>query len=203
MNRVPVAQSGFGRVWRNLTRRYFLRSGFAFGIALGAFPILKADNELRSSDGGLPVENNSSEKDMPKSINPLLTGDLLAILSDMGHGDEIVITDANFPAASIARRLVRLPGLSATDVLAAVLSVLPLDDFVDHPAAAMDAPGERPAVYPEFESALKRAEGRAIALQPVDRFAFYDRARAAYAVIATGERRLYANIILKKGVLRA
>jgi L-fucose mutarotase len=140
---------------------------------------------------------------MLKSINPLLTGDLLAILSDMGHGDEIVITDANFPAASVARRLIRLPGLGATDVLAAVLSVFPLDDFVDRPAAAMDAPGERPAIYPEFESALQQAEGRAIALEHVDRFAFYNRARAAYAVIATGELRLYANIILKKGLLRA
>jgi L-fucose mutarotase len=140
---------------------------------------------------------------MLKSINPLLTGDLLAILSDMGHGDEIVITDANFPAASVAQRLIRLPGLGATDVLAAVLSVFPLDDFVDRPAAAMDAPGERPAIYPEFESALQQAEGRAIALEHVDRFAFYDRAQAAYAVIATGERRLYANIILKKGLLRA
>ncbi len=139
---------------------------------------------------------------MLKSIHPLLTGELLAILSDMGHGDEIAITDANFIAASVARRLVRLPGVGATEVLAAVLSVFPLDDFVDRPAAAMDAPGERPAIYPEFESALQEAEGRAIALEPMERFAFYDRARAAYAVIATGERRLYANIILKKGVLR-
>lgn len=139
---------------------------------------------------------------MLKSIHPLLTGELLAILSDMGHGDEIVISDANFPSASLARRLIRLPGISSTDVLAAVLSVFPLDDFVDHPAAAMDAPGQRPAIYPEYESALRRAAGRAIALEPVERFAFYDRARAAYAVIATGEHRLYANIILKKGVLR-
>lgn len=148
-------------------------------------------------------EKNLSEVDMLKSINPLLTGDLLAILSDMGHGDEIVITDANFPAASIGRRLIRLPGLSATDVLRAVLSVLPLDEFVDRPATAMDAPGQRPAIYPEFESALKEADGRAVVLEPVERFAFYERAKAAYAVIATGERRLYANIILKKGVLRA
>jgi len=139
---------------------------------------------------------------MLKSVDPLLTGELLAILSDMGHGDEVVIADANFPAASVARRLVRLPGSTVTDVLDAVLSVLPLDDFVDRPAAAMDAPGERPAIYPAFEAALARAEGRPLELEPVERFAFYDRAKAAYAVIATGERRLYANIILKKGVLR-
>ena len=139
---------------------------------------------------------------MLKSINPLLAGELLAILSDMGHGDEIVITDANFPADSVAQRLVRLPGISATDALEAVLSVLPLDDFVDLPAAAMDAPGQRPAIYPEFEALLEKAEGRAIKLDPIERFAFYDRAKQAYAIVATGERRLYANIILKKGVLR-
>jgi len=98
---------------------------------------------------------------------------------------------------------VRLPGISATDALEAVLSLLPLDDFVDHPAAAMDAPDETPAIYPEFEAALARAEGRPLSLEPLERFAFYDRARAAYAIIATGERRLYANIILKKGVVRS
>lgn len=138
---------------------------------------------------------------MLKTITPLLTGELLAILSDMGHGDEIVITDANFPAASVARRLIRLP-VGATDTLDAVLSVLPLDDFVDAPSAAMQAPGERPAIYADFEAATQKAEGRAVALELIDRFAFYDRAKEAYAVIATGERRLYANIILKKGVLR-
>lgn len=139
---------------------------------------------------------------MLKTINPLLTGELLAILSDMGHGDEIVITDANFPAASAARRLIRLP-VSATDTLDAVLSVFPLDDFVDAPTAAMQAPGDRPAIYADFEAAAEKAEGRAVGLELIDRFAFYDRAKEAYAVIATGERRLYANIILKKGVLRS
>lgn len=139
---------------------------------------------------------------MLKGLDPLLTGDLLQVLADMGHGDEIAIVDANFPAATMARRLVRLPGSTATEALAAVLSLMPLDDFVDHPAAAMDAPGERPAIYPEFEAAMAAAEGRAVALEPVERFAFYERAKATYATIATGERRLYANIIVKKGVIR-
>lgn len=139
---------------------------------------------------------------MLKSINPLLTGDLLAILSDMGHGDEVVITDANFPAAAVAQRLIQLPMISATDTLDAVLSVFPLDDFVDAPSAAMDAPGDRPAIYADFQTAMDGAEGRKIGLELIDRFAFYDRAKTAYAVISTGERRLYANIILKKGVLR-
>ena len=139
---------------------------------------------------------------MLKGLDPLLTGDLLQVLADMGHGDEIAIVDANFPAATMARRLVRLPGSTATEALAAVLSLMPLDDFVDHPAAAMDAPGERPAIYPEFEAAMAAAEGRAVVLEPVERFAFYERAKATYATIATGERRLYANIIVKKGVIR-
>lgn len=140
---------------------------------------------------------------MLKTINPLLTGDLLAILSDMGHGDEIVITDANFPAAAVAQRLIRLPQISATDTLEAVLSLLPLDDFVDAPAAAMQTPEGRASIYADFEAAMDEAEGRKVGLELIDRFAFYDRAKTAYAVIATGERRLYANIILKKGVLRA
>ena len=139
---------------------------------------------------------------MLKGLDPLLTGDLLQVLADMGHGDEIAIVDANFPAATMARRLVRLPGSTATEALAAVLSLMPLDDFVDHPAAAMDAPGERPAIYPEFEAAMAAAEGRPVALEPVERFVFYERAKATYATIATGERRLYANIIVKKGVIR-
>ena len=139
---------------------------------------------------------------MLKNVNPLLTGELLAILSDMGHGDEIAIVDANFPAAAVARRLVRLPLIRATDALDAVLSVCPLDDFVERAAAAMRTPDDRAPVYDAFEASMDAAEGREVGLELIDRFAFYARATQAYAVIATGERRLYANIILKKGVLR-
>lgn len=139
---------------------------------------------------------------MLKNIHPLLTGDLLSILADMGHGDELVIVDANFPARALAKRLVQLPASSATDALAAVLSVLPLDDFVDQPAAAMRAPEERPALYSMFDDLLQQAEGRAIDIELIDRFAFYDRTEQAYATVATGEARLYGNIILKKGVIR-
>ncbi|SIQ46577.1 L-fucose mutarotase [Rhizobium sp. RU35A] len=139
---------------------------------------------------------------MLKTIHPLLTGDLLAILAEMGHGDEIVITDANFPAVAVAERLVQMPGIDACAVLEAILSLLPLDDFVDFPAAVMDVPGERPAIYAEFETLIERAEHRRIDLQPIDRFAFYDRSKTAFAVVSTGERRLYGNIILKKGVVR-
>ena len=140
---------------------------------------------------------------MLKTIDPLLTGELLAILADMGHGDDIAVVDANFPAAAAGTLLVQLPGLPATAVLRAILSLLPLDDFVDAPTAVMAAPGERPAIYDEFDTILATAEGRSVRVDTIDRFAFYDRARAAFAVVATGERRLYGNIILKKGVIRA
>lgn len=140
---------------------------------------------------------------MLKNINPLLTGELLAILADMGHGDEIVIADANFPAVKVAERLIQVPGIDACAILEAVLSLMPLDDFVDNPAAVMDAPGEQPAIYAEFEALIKAAEGRAISVEPIDRFAFYDRSKTAFAVISTGERRLYGNILLKKGVVRS
>lgn len=139
---------------------------------------------------------------MLKTLDPLLTGELLAILADMGHGDEIVISDANFPAVKVAERLIQMPGIDACTVLTAVLSLLPLDDFVDHPAAVMDAPGERPVIYAEFETIIEREEKRGIALEAIDRFAFYDRSKTAFAVVSTGERRLYGNIILKKGVVR-
>lgn len=139
---------------------------------------------------------------MLKSINPLLTGPLLQILADMGHGDEIAIVDSNFPAAAVANRLVQIPGVSAPDVLNAVLSLFPLDDFVDQPAGVMDAPGEPPAMYSEFEAVIKAQEGRDITLALIDRFEFYDRSKTAFAVISTGERRLYGNILLKKGVVR-
>lgn len=139
---------------------------------------------------------------MLKSLNPLLTGELLAILADMGHGDEIIISDANFPAVTVAERLIQIPGIDACAILEAILSLLPLDDFVDTPAVVMDAPGERPAIYAEFETIIENAEKRRVALETVDRFAFYERSKTAFAVISSGERRLYGNIILKKGVVR-
>lgn len=139
---------------------------------------------------------------MLKNIDPILTGDLLAVLRDMGHGDEIVLTDANFPAATVAQRLIRLPGISADRVAEAILSVMPLDDFVETPAAAMAAPDGRPDIYDDFDRVLSAAAGAPLKMEEIDRFAFYDRAKTAYAVVSTGERRLYANLILKKGVLR-
>ncbi|UWF58223.1 RbsD/FucU family protein [Brucella sp. 2716] len=140
---------------------------------------------------------------MLKNINPLLTGSLLAILADMGHGDDLVIVDANYPAQAAGVPVLDFPGISATQVAEAVLSLLPLDDFVDRPAAVMQAPNEMPAIFKEFEAVIEKAEGRKIPVEPIERFAFYDRARGAFAIIRTGEKRLYGNIILKKGVIRS
>ncbi|ENT05149.1 RbsD/FucU family protein [Brucella sp. 63/311] len=140
---------------------------------------------------------------MLKNINPLLTGSLLAILADMGHGDDLVIVDANYPAQAAGVPVLDFPGISATQVVEAVLSLLPLDDFVDRPAAVMQAPNEMPAIFKEFEAVIEKAEGRKIPVEPIERFAFYDRARGAFAIIRTGEKRLYGNIIFKKGVIRS
>jgi L-fucose mutarotase len=140
---------------------------------------------------------------MLRGLDPLLTSDLLHALASMGHGDEIVIADANFPAASVARRLIPLPGADAPRALAAVLSVLPLDDFGGVPAAVMAVVGDPDAVpepVVEFTAQL-RAAGLAEPPLRLERHAFYARAREAFAVVRTGERRFYGNIILTKGVV--
>ncbi len=142
---------------------------------------------------------------MLKGIDPLLHPDLLHALRAMGHGDELAIVDANFPAASMGRRVNRLDGVSATRALEAVLSVLPLDDFVDAPCARMEVVGDPeavPEICREFQAIVDRVEQRAVALAPLERFAFYARAREAFAVVQTGETRLYGNLLLKKGVVR-
>ncbi len=141
---------------------------------------------------------------MLKTIDPLLGPDLLHALAAMGHGDEIAVVDANFPAASVARRLIRLDGVDAPRAAAAILTLLPLDSFVERPAAVMavvDNPLAVPAPVRDFRQVLDAVEGRPVGIETVDRFRFYERARAAYAVVATGDRRFYANILLAKGVI--
>ena len=141
---------------------------------------------------------------MLKGIDPLLNADLLYALAAMGHGDEIAVVDANFPAESTAQRLTRLDGVPATRAMEAILSVMPLDQFVDKPAALMAVVGddpEEPPVFAEFCAVVEKVEGKPIDFEILERFAFYERARQAFAVVATGERRLYGNVILKKGVI--
>ena len=141
---------------------------------------------------------------MLKGIDPLLSPELLQVMAAMGHGDEIAIVDANFPAASCARWLLRVDGADAPAVLRAVLSLLPLDSFVPEPAAVMAVVGDPDAEPPpvrDFRAVLARATGKPVAVQVLERSQFYDRARAAFAIVATGERRFYGNILLTKGVI--
>jgi L-fucose mutarotase len=146
---------------------------------------------------------------MLKSINPLLNADVLYALRSMGHGDRLVICDTNFPADSIARqtgfgRLLRIDNVSAAQAVRAVLSVLPLDTFVDDAAIRMEIvgnPSEVPEVQQEVQSEIDRAEGRHWPLVPVERHSFYEKAKAAYCVIATGERRFYGCFVFSKGVI--
>jgi len=141
---------------------------------------------------------------MLKSIPPILGPELLCALRAMGHGDDLVIADANFPGTAMGKRLIRLDGIAATQVLDAVLALMPLDDFVDDAATTMQVVGDADAnvpIFDEFSSIVGRHEP-AIGLTSLERFAFYERARSAYAVIQTGEDRLYGNIIVKKGVIK-
>ena len=141
---------------------------------------------------------------MLKGIDPLLGPDLLHALAEMGHGDELTIVDANFPAVSTARRLIRIDGIGAPAVLSAVLTLLPLDTFTDMPAAVMAVVGDPGAVPPpvrEFQAILDGVAGRPVRVATLERHAFYERARAAFAVVATGERRFYGNILVTKGVI--
>ena len=143
---------------------------------------------------------------MLKNIPALLTPDALYALSSMGHGDDVAIVDANFPAARVAQqagaRLVQLAGANATEVLRAVLQVLPLDTFVPEAAWTMQVVGDTlsvPEPVAEFAAALKQAdEGPALALE---RFDFYQRAQSAFVILRTGESRKYGNILLRKGVI--
>ncbi|MCH8923829.1 MAG: L-fucose mutarotase [Planctomycetes bacterium] len=136
-------------------------------------------------------------------ISPLLSPELLATLYRMGHGDEIVLADAHFPGESIGRLVLRADGLSIADLLDAILPLLALDSYVDAPLVMMDAV-EGDQLNPAVEAAYRQAVDRHWPLQPpiarLERFAFYERAEAAFAIVMTGETAKYGNIILKKGV---
>ena len=142
---------------------------------------------------------------MLKGIDPLLHADLLSVLRAMGHSDELAIVDANFPAATMGRRVIRMDGVSATRALEAVLTVLPLDEFVDAPCVRMEVVGDPdavPEICREFQAIIDRAEDPRLELAKLERFAFYARTREAFALVQTGETRLYGNVLLKKGVIR-
>ena len=141
---------------------------------------------------------------MLKGVSPLLSPDLLKTLAEMGHGDEIVIGDGNFPAAAMGKRCLRADGHGAAELLEAVLELFPLDSMVEAPVTLMAVvPGSMkgdPPIWEEFKKIVERFEpGTKIGFE--ERFAFYDRARRAFATIQTGEGALYANVILAKGVI--
>ena len=141
---------------------------------------------------------------MLKGIPSILPPELLKILMEMGHGDELVIGDGNFPAASMAQRLVRCDGHNVPEVLEAILKLFPLDAFVEAPISLMQVvPGkevETPIRY-VYGEIVRKYEPVNNKIEEVERFAFYERAKKAYVIVATGEKALYANIMLKKGVV--
>ncbi len=138
-------------------------------------------------------------------ISPLISPELLKVLAEMGHGDEIVLADGNFPAASHAARLIRCDGHGVPVLLDAILKLFPLDPYVERPAALMQVvPGDtaETPIWEEYRTIIESHTGIAEPFEQVERFAFYERAKKAYAIVATGEGALYANLILKKGVIK-
>lgn len=146
---------------------------------------------------------------MLKGIDPILNADVLYALRSMGHGDDLILADANFPSDAVARqtglgRLLRMDCPLAGRAARAILSVLPLDSFVEHAALRMeivDQPDEIPPVQAEVQEAIDNAEGKSLPMGSIERFAFYDLAKKSYCIIQTGERRFYGCFVFKKGVI--
>jgi L-fucose mutarotase len=139
---------------------------------------------------------------MLKNISPIISPELLKILMEMGHGDEIVIGDGNFPSASIAQRLVRLDGHGVNEILEAILKLMPLDTYAKPLYIIKKIPGDtvETPIWDVFDKIVKEHTNEKI--EQIDRFDFYERAKKAYAVVMTGETALYGCIILKKGVIK-
>jgi L-fucose mutarotase len=146
---------------------------------------------------------------MLKGIDPRLNADVLYALRAMGHGDYLILSDTNFPSDSVARetkirRLLRMENLTSAEAAEAILSVMPLDTFIDNAAERMEIvgkPKEIPAVQKEVQKAIDKAEGKSWPMKSIERFAFYEKAKKAYCVIQTGERRFYGCFVLTKGVI--
>lgn len=138
---------------------------------------------------------------VPANIGP----DLLKVLSEMGHGDELVIADGNFPSAALAQRLVRADGMGVPEMLESVLKLVPLDTYVESPLVLMaTVEGDpEPPIWSVYQDIADRSQDESPVMSHIDRQEFYERAKRAYAVLATGEREVYANIIVKKGVVRS
>ena len=146
---------------------------------------------------------------MLKGIDPRLNADVLYALRAMGHGDYLVLSDTNFPSDSVARetrihRLLRMENLTSAEAVEAILSVMPLDTFIDNAAERMEIvgkPKELPPVQKEVQKVIDKAEGKSWPLKSIERFAFYEKAKKAYCVIQTGERRFYGCFVLTMRVI--
>ena len=140
---------------------------------------------------------------MLKGISKIISPELLKILSEMGHGDEIVIADGNFPSENYGKKVVRADACGGVEMLDAVLSLIPLDTYADANFFLMETVGDdpTPTIWADYFDVAKKHDGN-MRVKNLERFAFYERAKQAYAVIATGEGAVYANIIIKKGVIK-
>ncbi len=142
---------------------------------------------------------------MLKNIPKILSPELEKILMEMGHGDEIVIADGNFPSETLGNRLVRCYGHGVPELLDAIIKLFPLDTYTDKPVMLMEVvQGDPvvPTIWDEYKEIINKYEPKNCKIEMIERFAFYERAKTAYAVVATGEEAIYANIILKKGVVK-
>ena len=145
---------------------------------------------------------------MLKNVPPILSPQLLKVLCEMGHGDRIVIADGNFPAESVGKNavVVRCDGHGVLEMLQAVLQLLPLDDYVEKPVSLMEkVPGDtaETPIWQDIYAAVAKEDARGTdAIGHIERFAYYEQAQTAYAIVATGESAVYANVMLQKGVVR-
>lgn len=152
--------------------------------------------------GGFPIKGLCA---MLKTIPPIIGPELLKILDEMGHGDEVVIADGNFPCASMNGRVIRMDGHGVPEVLEAILSLFPLDHASRNVILMSVSPGDdvKTPIWGTYATLCSAGDVHYKGYQTIDRFAFYECAKHAYAVIATSERALYANILLKKGIVSA
>ena len=138
-------------------------------------------------------------------ISRLISPELIKVLMEMGHGEEIVLADGNFPAAGMSQRLVRADGINGPELLEAILQLFPLDQYVEKSVSLMQVvPGDsyQPVIWEDYRRVVKAAQPNFKDFEYIERFAFYERAKKTYAIIASGEMAQYANVILKKGVVK-
>lgn len=182
-----------------INRRQFVSASVFTTVWLGSQTLLSGSGQSTNFD-----QVRKGTYTMLKGIPAIISPDLMKVLMEMGHGDELVIADGNFPAASIAQRLVRADGHGVPPILEAVLKFFPLDKYVPKAVGLMQVvPGDptKPTIWEQYRKIIKASGEPFEDFDYIERFTFYERAKKAFAVVATSETALYANIILKKGVV--